>query len=68
MGRLYEACQQIIRYIDHEGLDPYKTRGAIALRTGFLITMVQPNDSDDQKTLDSVCAAAREVLQLEVKV
>ncbi len=68
MGRLYDACQQIMTHIDQRGLDPYKTRGEIALRTGFLISMVDPDDDDDPVKLESVLQAALEVLNLHVNV
>ena len=68
MGRLYDACHQVITHIDHEGLDVFRTRGAIAMQTGFLITLVEPDDPDDQEKLDKLVEAADEVLGLKVSV
>ena len=67
MGRLYEACQQVIQCIDDSGEDVYRTRGAIAIRTGFLVTLVDPDAPDDPEQLAKLAAAAKEVLGLQIR-
>jgi hypothetical protein len=66
MGRLYDTCQYMIREIDRRGLDPYKSRGAIALETGFLISSVGPSDPDDAERLAAVRDAAGRLLDIEL--
>ncbi len=47
MGKLYDYCQRIQDHVERNGLDVFRTRGALALQTGFIITLVEPNDPDD---------------------
>lgn len=61
MGKLYEHCQQIQRHIEANNLDVFKARGEIALRCGFLISLVGPDDPDDLKKIQDLESAAREV-------
>jgi len=68
MGRLYDGCQKISDYIDRNGLDVFKTRGAVAMKTGFLITLVTPDDPDDPAKIQSLKDAAREVLGIELDI
>jgi len=68
MGKLYEACQAIIRKTEERGLDPFKTRGAIALKCGYLISSVRPDDPDDPAKLAELKAAAEEVLGISIVV
>jgi len=66
MGRLYDACQYVISEIDQRGLDPFKSRGALALEVGFLISTVQPSDPDDPDRLRDLRQAASQILQIEI--
>ena len=66
MGKLYDACQEVMRHIESSGLDIYMTRGAIALQTGFLISAVKEDAPDDPAQLQSLREAAREVLGIEL--
>lgn len=68
MGRLYDACREVIDYIDRSGLDVYKTRGAITLRTGFLITLVDEDDVDDPARIAAIREAAKEVLGIDIVI
>jgi hypothetical protein len=47
MGKLYQYCCRIQEHIEANDLDVFKTRGELALQTGFLITLVGPDDPDD---------------------
>ena len=62
MGRLYDNCQEILRHIDSQGMDPFRTRGALALSCGFIITLVTPDDADDPEKIRALHQAANEVL------
>lgn len=62
MGRLYDYAQRVQQHIDRNGLDVFKTRGALAMKCGFIITLIGPNDPDDPQKLEALKAAAREVL------
>lgn len=66
MGRLYDDCQYVMRTIEKQGLDVFKSRGAIALETGFLISAISERDSDDPEKIESLRRAAREILQIEI--
>lgn len=66
MGKLYDDCQRIQAHIEANGLDVFRTRGALALQCGFLITLVEPGDPDDSAKVDALRKAARDVLNLEL--
>ena len=66
MGILYDYAQRIERHIDENSLDVYKTRGAIAMRAGFIMTLVNPDDLDDPEKIRRLREAADEVLNLKL--
>lgn len=66
MGMLYEYCARVQKEIEAKGLDMYKTRGAIAMKTGFLITLVDPDDADDPTRIRDLRDAAWDVLGLRL--
>lgn len=66
MGKLYSYCAEVQRYIDAKGLDVFKTRGALAIECGFLITLVSESDPDDPQKLESLRRAAQSVLGLKL--
>lgn len=68
MGKLYDTCQLIIRKTEERGLDPFKTRGAIALRCGYLISSIGPDEPDDPAKLAELKAAAEEILGVSIVV
>lgn len=67
MGKLYDECVRIQQHIEENHLDVFTTRGALALKCGFLITLVRPDDPDDPARIQSLEVAAREVLGLELR-
>lgn len=67
MGKLYDYCQQIQKHIDDNRLDVFKTRGELALRCGFLVSLIGPDDPDDQQKIDALQQAAREVFGLDLR-
>ncbi len=66
MSKLYDYCQKLQQHIENNHLDVFKARGEIALRCGFLISLVGPNDPDDPAKIESLRAAARELFNLEL--
>ena len=64
MGKLYDDCHRIQQYIDQQGLDVFRTRGELAMRCGFLITLVKPTDSDDPQKIGALKDAALDLLGL----
>ena len=64
MGKLYDDCRRVQEYIETRGLDVFRTRGEMAMRCGFLITLVTPNDRDDPQKMLALEAAARDILGL----
>jgi hypothetical protein len=66
MGKLYDDCMRIQAHIEANGLDVFRTRGALALQCGFLITLVEAADPDDGVKIEALRRAARDVLNLEL--
>jgi len=66
MGQLFDYCQQIQEHIDRNGLDVFRTRGELALKTGFLISLVGPEDPDDPVKVQALREAAQECLGLRL--
>ena len=66
MGVLYDHAQKIEHHIQSTGLDVFKTRGAIAMRSGFIISLVKPDDPDDPAKIEALRKAAEEVLGLRL--
>jgi hypothetical protein len=66
MGRLYDYSKQIQEDIDRRGLDVFKTRGELAMKCGFIITLIGPDDPDDPAKIASLKAAAKDVLGLSL--
>jgi hypothetical protein len=62
MGRLYDDCIRIQRHIESNGLDVFRTRGELAMRCGFLITLIKPDEPDDPQKIRALEDAARELL------
>lgn len=66
MGKLYDYSQQIESHIQRNNLDVFKTRGAIAMKVGFIISLVKPEDPDDPEKTAALKAAAMDVLGLRL--
>lgn len=66
MGHLYDQAQQIEQHIQRNGLDVFKTRGAIAMKSGFIISLIKPDDPDDPTKIEALRKAAEEVLGLRL--
>ncbi len=66
MGQLYDVAQKIEQHIQQNGLDVFKTRGAIAMKSGFIISLITPEDFDDPAKIEALRQAAGEVLGLKV--
>ncbi|MDA3937164.1 MAG: hypothetical protein PF636_10005 [Actinomycetota bacterium] len=66
MGKLYDYTQRIQQHIEENNLDVFKTRGAIAMKVGFIVTLVKPDDPDDAEKIERLRDAAKEVLGLRL--
>jgi len=66
MGKLYDYCQEIQQHIERNNLDVFKSRGELALRCGFLISLVGPEDPDDSEKIQALRQAALEVFNLHL--
>lgn len=66
MGKLYDYCQQIQQHIERNNLDMFKARGELALRCGFLVSLVGPNDPDEADKVQALRDAAKEVFGLDL--
>lgn len=66
MGQLYDLRVKIEKIIDEKKLDPFKTKGAIGLSSGIILTMVRPDMPDDPAMAQKLRAAAQEVLHVAI--
>jgi hypothetical protein len=66
MGKLYDYCQQIQDHIERNQLDVFKSRGELALRCGFLVSLIGPDDPDDPEKISSLRRAAKEVFGIDL--
>jgi hypothetical protein len=66
MGKLYDYAQRIEEHIQRNNLDVFKSRGAIAMRVGFIVTLIRPDDPDDPAKVQALKEAAQEVLGLRL--
>lgn len=69
MGTLYDLCVRAGKELEARyGADPIgliRAKGELAAKSGFLVTMVSPNDVDDLHKRERLVNAAREMgLQL----
>jgi len=62
MSRLYELKQRIDRVIAQKGLDAVRVKGAIGLKAGILIGLINEDTPDDEAKLRRLEQAAAEVI------
>lgn len=67
MGKLYDYSQQIQQHIEANGLDLFKSRGEMALRCGFLITLVKQDDPDDAQKIEALRGAANDLFGIDLR-
>jgi hypothetical protein len=68
VGKLYEAASQVEAIIEKRGMDPFKTKGMISMRTGFLLSFISPEDPDDDERLEQLKQVVFEVLGERISV
>lgn len=66
MGKLYDYSTKIQEHIETKNLDVFKTRGELAMKCGFIITLIGPNDPDDPQKVAALHDAAKTVLGLDL--
>lgn len=66
MGKLYEYSVAIQKHIEANHLDVFKTRGELAMKCGFIITLIGPNDVDEPTKVAALRDAAKSVLGLDL--
>ena len=66
MGKLYDYSVAIQHHIDSNHLDVFKTRGELAMKCGFIITLIGPNDADDPQKVAALKNAAKSTLGLDL--
>jgi len=66
MGKLYDYSTKIQEHIETKNLDVFKTRGELAMKCGFIITLIGPNDPDDPQKVAALREAAKAVLGLDL--
>ena len=63
---LYETVKKIEDVIAEKKLDPYRTKGQIALKAGFSLSLVKASTPDDPARLTRLREAAMLVLGVAV--
>ncbi len=66
MGQLYDYSVKIQQHIESNHLDVFKTRGELAMKCGFIITLIGPNDPDEPQKVAALREAAKSVLGLDL--
>lgn len=66
MGKLYDYAQAIEEHIRRNNLDVFKTRGQIAMKVGFIVTLIKADDPDDPEKIAAIRDAAQDVLGLHL--
>jgi hypothetical protein len=66
MGKLYDLSVRIQQHVEQNGLDVFKVRGQLAMRCGFLVSLVSQDDPDDPQKIAALREAARDVLDLKL--
>lgn len=66
MGKLYDYSTRIQEHIVAKNLDVFKTRGELAMKCGFIITLIGPSDPDDPQKVAALRDAAKTVLGLDL--
>ena len=49
-------------------MDPFKTKGMISMRTGFLLSFISPEDPDDDERLEQLKQVVFEVFGERISV
>jgi hypothetical protein len=62
VGQLYETIQRIEQVIARRNLQPFKTKGLIALKAGFSLALIEASTPDDPAKLAALRSAASAVL------
>jgi len=62
VGQLYETIQRIEQVIARKDLQPFKTKGLIALKVGFSLALIEVSSPDDAGKLSRLKQATRQVL------
>ena len=66
MGKLYDARMRIDKIIQQKNLDVFKTRGAINLKTGIMISMINESTPDDEAKLQKIKSAVLDILGVSI--
>ena len=62
MGQLYQTIQRIEQVIARRNLQPFRTKGLIALKAGFSLALIEAGTPDDEAKLERLRQAAAQVL------
>jgi len=65
MGTLYRLKTLIEEHIEKHHLDAFRTKGALILKTGIPLAMINPNTPDNLEEIRRVRNAIKEVLGID---
>ncbi len=66
MGQLFDVKQKIESVIAEKKLDAVQVKGAIGLKTGILLNLLNASTPDDEQKLGKLRAAVKEVLGINL--
>lgn len=66
MGKLYDVRMKIEQITKDRNLDPFKTKGELTLRCGFMISLIKESTPDDEEKLKKLKNAVREVFKIDI--
>lgn len=64
MSQLYDLKVKIEEKISSSGLDAKDVKGKLGLRSGTLLSLINPNTPDNPETIAKLKQAAKEVLNV----
>ncbi len=66
MGQLYDAKLKVEQLIREKNLKESEIKGALSLKSGLLLALVNPSTPDDAAKLEKLAAAVKAVLKTDL--
>ena len=64
MGQMYDLKLRIDQVIGQQRLDDVKTRGAIGMRSGVMLSLINASTPDDPAKIQKIRDVAAEILRV----
>jgi len=66
VNELYDLVQRVNAEVDRRGLDAFRVRGEIALKVGYLISLVDEQTPSEPDKVEQLRLVAKEVLGVDL--